>query len=89
MATTREKMLGLRDELRTLSLDDTSPETRGLVELVQIGAGFGLDVFDFLVPGTDAEADVMIDQLLGLLHRVRGDDLPPFRLDQYGEAPAA
>jgi len=85
MATTREKMNALRDELRASAIEDTSDEMSGLVELVQVGAGFGLDVFEWIVPKTDAEADVFIDQLLALLHRVRGDDLPPFTLDQYGE----
>lgn len=86
MATTREKMMELAGELRATALEDTSAETRGLVELVQIGAGVGIDVFDWLIPGGEAECDVFIDQLLGLLIRVRGDDLPPFDTNLYGEA---
>lgn len=86
MATTFEKMQALSAELRDTAAADMSPETRPLVELVQIGAGLGLDVFSWLIPSDPAEADVFIDQLLALLFRVRGDDLPPFDPDLYGEA---
>lgn len=86
MATTHEKMMALSDQLKQTAIDDTSPETRPLVELVQIGAGFGIDVFQWLVPSDPADADVFIDQLLALLFRVRGDDLPAFDVNLYGEA---
>ena len=86
MATTKEKMGALGAELRETAIEDTSPETRPLVELVQIGAGFGIDVFSWLVPGDDSECDVFIDQLIALLFRVRGDDLPTFDPGLYGEA---
>lgn len=86
MATTREKMQALSAELRDTAIEDTSAETRPLVELIQISAGFGVDVFNWLVPDNDADADVFIDQLIALLFRVRGDDLPPFDVNLYGEA---
>ncbi len=85
MATTREKMQALSAELRETAIEDTSAETRPLVELIQVGAGFGIDVFGWLVPDNDADADMFIDQLIALLVRVRGDDLPPFDAGLYGD----
>lgn len=85
MATTIEKMKALSDELRDTAIEDTSPETRPLVELVQIAAGLGIDVFAWLIPSDPADADVFIDQLIALLLRVRGDDLPPFDVNLYGD----
>jgi hypothetical protein len=86
MASTYEKMQAFAAELRTQALDETSEEMAGFLGFVQIAAGFGIDVFDAILPDDPAQADLFIDQLLALLFRVRGDDLPPFDLNQYGEA---
>ena len=86
MATTYEKMSVMRDELRTLAIEDTSSEMQPLVTFVQVAAGMGIDVFDWLIPDDPADADSFVDGLLALFHRIRGDDLPPFDLDRYGEA---
>lgn len=87
--TTYEKMLALRDELRTLAIEDTTTEMRPFVEGIQMAAGFGLDIFDWLIPDDPADADGFVDGLLGLFVRMRGDDLPPFDIDRYGEVAAA
>lgn len=84
MATTYEKMKALGDELRDTAVDDAAEDTRQLVELVQIAAGLGIDVFDWILPDP-AGADVFIDKLIALLLRVRGDDLPPFDPNLYGD----
>ena len=86
MASTHEKMQALAAELKEQALSDTSEETAGFVTLVQLAAGFGIDVFDWIIPDDPAQADVFLDQLLALLMRVRGDDLPPFDPNLYGEA---
>lgn len=86
MASTHEKMQALAVELRQQALEDTSDEAQGFVTLVQLAAGFGIDVFEWIIPDDPADADVFLDQLLALLLRVRGDDLPPFDPDLYGEA---
>lgn len=83
--TTREKVLAIVDELRTMPPGDMSSEGRQLAEGYQIMAGLGFDPLPFLLPDSDAEADVMIDSLIALLVNLRGDDLPPFDLSRYGE----
>lgn len=83
--TTRGKLLALAEHLRTLPTDHASPESRGLVEMVQIAEGFGLEVWEYVIPESDAEADLAVDQLIALLLNLRGDDLPPFDLERYGE----
>ncbi len=88
MPTTYEKMQALSAELRETAIDDTSSEMRPLVELIQVGAGLGVDVFQWLIPGDPADCDVFIDQLIALLFRVRGDDLPPFDTELYGDVAA-
>ena len=86
MATTLEKMQALAAEIRQQALDETSDEAAGFVTLIQLGAGFGIDVFEWLIPNDEAEADLFVDELIALMLRVRGDDLPPFSADLYGEA---
>lgn len=86
MASTYEKMHALADELRTQAIGDTSEEMGGFVAVVQMAAGMGIDVFAWIIPDDPAEADTFVDQLLALLLRVRGDDLPPFDPNLYGEA---
>jgi hypothetical protein len=86
MATTREKVLALIDAVRSLPPEEASPDTRDMVEAVQIANAFGIDLVAMLVPSSDAETDVMVDKLIGLLFEVRGDDLPPWDASRYGEA---
>lgn len=86
--TTREKIVALVDALRTTPPDAIDDDARNLVELLQIAQGMGVDLLALIVPATDAEADVLVDKLLCLLLEVRGDDLPPFDPERYGEAVA-
>lgn len=86
MASTREKMQAVAAELREIAGGEVSTEMQPMVDMVQIAAGFGIDVFEWLIPGGDAECDLYIDKLLALFLRVRGDDLPPFDPNLYGEA---
>lgn len=76
--TTREKILRLVGELQTMDTSDASEELGPLLEFAQISKGLGFDLFGALVPGTDAEADMLVDQLITVLLEVRGDDLPPY-----------
>lgn len=85
MATTWEKLNAVVDELRKTPPGEMAPEGRDLAELVQIAEGLGVDVFSMLLPRSPAEADVMVDKLLSLLFAIRGDDLPPFDPERYGE----
>lgn len=85
MATTREKVAALVDHLRTMPPSAMSPEGRQLAEGYQIVAGLGFDPLPLLLPDSDAEADVLVDNLIGLLLEIRGDDLPPFDVSRYGE----
>lgn len=86
MASTYEKMHAFAAELRTQALGDTGEDAGGFVAAIQIAAGFGFDLFDALIPDDPASADVFLDQLLAMLVRLRGDDLPPFDPNLYGEA---
>jgi hypothetical protein len=81
--TTREKIAALADELRQMSLADCDESTRGLVEIFQIIQGLGYDPLAQLLPTSDAEADQQVDALIALLFQIRGDDLPPFNLEQH------
>jgi hypothetical protein len=83
--TTREKILSLVGEFQAMPKSELAPELRGVVEAVKIARGFGVDVIGWVVPETDAEADVLVDKLIALCLMVRGDDLPPFDPDRYGE----
>ncbi len=83
--TTREKIQALIAALRETPAEDAQ-EGRHLVELVQIMAGLGFDPLAYLLPDTDAEADMLVDKVIALLLQLRGDDLPPFDPDLYGEA---
>lgn len=87
--STREKLLGLAHHLRTLPPAEASEEARGLIEVVQLAEGLGIDVWGALIPPTEAEADLMVDQLLALFHELRGDDLPPFDLERHRRELAA
>jgi hypothetical protein len=89
VATTREKTLALVDELKQTPAETLAPEARNLVEAVSIMQGFGVDPVDFLIPQTDAEADLFVDKAISMLLQIRGDDLPPFDPDRYGEAAEA
>lgn len=83
MATTREKIERLIDEVRQMDPRDADESTRGLIEMAQIMAGLGFDPISMLMPQSDAEADEQVDALLALLLQVRGDDLPPFDLRRH------
>lgn len=86
MASTYEKMQGLAAELREQAISDTSEEMSGLLSLVQMAAAVRIDVFEWLLPDDPAQADVFVDQIIALMLRLRGDDLPPFDPNLYGEA---
>jgi hypothetical protein len=86
VATTLEKMRALAAHLATIPRDQLAPEAFDLAELLQIVRGFGFDPVGLLMPKSEAEADVLIDKLLALAFYLRGDDLPPFDPDRYGEA---
>jgi len=86
VASTYEKMQAFAAELRTQAISDTSEEMSGFVELVQLAGAVGVDLFDYIIPDDPAHADMFVDQLLALFMRVRGDDLPPFDPNLYGEA---
>lgn len=81
--TTLEKIRALVAEVRTMKPDDVTGQARGLVELSQIAAAFGIDPLDYLLPDSEAEADQLVDSLIALLFHVRGDDLPPFDLGRH------
>lgn len=87
--TTRDKVLALVDAVKQTTLEELAPETRQLAEVLQIASGFGIDPLSWMVPDTDAEADILVDKLIAILLEIRGDDLPPFDPDRYGEAAAA
>lgn len=86
MASTYEKMQALADELREQAISDTSEEMSGLLSLIQMAAALRIDVFEWLIPDDPAQADLFVDQIIALMLRLRGDDLPPFDPDLYGEA---
>ena len=86
--TTREKMLEVVRAIRAVDPKDAPGDTRGLVEALQMAQAFGFDPAAYLIPDTDAEADLFVDKAIDLLLRLRGDDLPPFDLSRYGEAVA-
>jgi hypothetical protein len=83
VATTREKISALVDEVRLMDPAEADPQTRGLIEVSQIAAGFGLDLLGMILPQSDAEADTQVDSLITLLFQVRGDDLPPYDFDRH------
>jgi hypothetical protein len=80
--TTREKIAVLADELRQMDPGEASEELAPLLEFAQILQGMGLDVVSALIPQSDAEADMLVDQLIAVLFQLRGDDLPPFDLER-------
>jgi hypothetical protein len=84
--TTRQKIISLVDAARQLGAGDAPGDMAQLFELVQIVEGLGFDLVGMLLPPSDAETDVLIDKLIAVLLEVRGDDLPPFDPDRYGEA---
>jgi hypothetical protein len=84
--TTREKIIAVVDELRQTPAESLSDQGRDVLEMVQIAQGFGLDLFSMVIPSSDADADQMVDNLLTMLMQLRGDDLPPYSPDRYGEA---
>ena len=93
---TREKIEAAAAALFEMPREAMAPEARSLVEHVQMLRGLadfvGMDLpenlVELVVPADDAEADVLVDKLIGLLLELRGDDLPPFDLARYGEATA-
>jgi hypothetical protein len=89
MATTIEKMHMLVHHLATMPRDELAPEAVDMGELLQIVRGFGFDPIAMIMPKSEAEADVVIDKLIALALYLRGDDLPPFDPDRYGEAELA
>ncbi len=84
--TTREKILAVIDAFKQTPAEELSADVRPLIEALQIAQGFGIDVVGYVVPDSDAEADVLVDKTIAMLLAVRGDDLPPFDPDRYGEA---
>jgi hypothetical protein len=80
---TLEKIAALVDEVRTMPPDEASESSRGLIEMAQILAAFGIDPLAYLLPSSPAEADQMVDNLIAILLQVRGDDLPPFDLNRH------
>lgn len=87
--TTREKIIAIVEELKRTPPSEAA-EAGDLVEMFQIMQGLGgPNPFDLMVPESDAEADIAIDKFICLLFQLRGDDLPPFDPDRYGEADLA
>lgn len=80
---TLEKIRALVAEVQTMKPDDAADNARGLIELANLAAAFNFDIFDMLLPQTEAEADQLVDSLIALLFHVRGDDLPVFDLDRH------
>lgn len=86
--TTYEKVTALAEHIRTLNPAELAPELAPILEGAQILKGLGIKIpnpLDFLLPADPAEADVAIDKMISLLFELRGDDLPPFDPNQYGE----
>lgn len=85
MATTLEKVDGLIGALLATPADQLDADGADIAELLQIADGLGIDVVAFIRPKSPAEADVLVDKLICLLLALRGDDLPPFDPERYGE----
>lgn len=84
--TTREKIVALVEHVRTLPKSEASGELGNLLEMLAIVRGITrVDPLAWLIPETDAEADLYIDKVIGLLLELRGDDLPPFEPSRFGE----
>jgi hypothetical protein len=86
VASTLEKITELVRELEATPPAELGAEGRDLAEALQILAGLGIDPLGMLLPKSEPEADVLVDNLIVLLLSIRGDDLPPFDPGRYGEA---
>lgn len=87
--TTHEKVRALVEHVQTLDARTVAPEFADVIQGAQILRGLGIKIpspLEFLLPADPAEADLLVDKLIGLLLELRGDDLPPFDPDQYGES---
>lgn len=88
--TTQEKIRALTDFLGQINPRDLPPEIRDLVEGFQIMQGMGIvsggGLFEFLLPADPGDAEQTIDKVIGLLLDLRGDDLPPYDPNRYGES---
>lgn len=87
--TTLDKINALVQELLATPAEELTGEGSQFVQMIQIARGLGVDPLALLIPQTEAEADLFVDKTIALLFSVRGDDLPPFTFDRYGEAEPA
>lgn len=83
--TTLEKINALVEELLATPREQLSPDGVQFVDMISIARGLGVDPLALLIPQSEAEADVFVDKTIALLFSIRGDDLPPFTFDHYGE----
>jgi hypothetical protein len=91
--TTEQKVRAIVDRLRTIKPADLSPELgslvsdfqaiRGLADLA--GVRIPADPLSLLIPDDGTDLDLALDKVICLLLDLRGDDLPPFDRDLYGE----
>jgi len=87
--TTQEKIRALADRFSGVNIGELAPDLAGIAEGVQILQGLGIvpaDLLGFILPDDPAETAIVIEKLTALLLEVRGDDLPPFDPDRYGES---
>jgi hypothetical protein len=96
--TTAEKLQNVLAEAGAFDLFSIDPKTvkpelRDAVLVAQsICGNAGIDpgqLIALAIPTDEREADILVDKAIAFLFELRGDELPPFDPDRYGEAQAA
>lgn len=91
--TTEQKVRAIVEQLRTIQPSDLAPELgslvsdfqalRGLADLA--GVKIPADPLSLLIPDDGTDLELVLDKVICLLLDLRGDDLPPFDRELYGE----
>ncbi len=92
--TTHEKLAQLVETISNIRPDQLPDDIRELVSNFQAvrglaslaGVAIPANPLAMVLPDDPADADILVDKLIALLFEIRGDDLPPFDPNRYGEA---
>jgi hypothetical protein len=83
--TTARKIDLMIEAIETMDPAGAAPEARQFIAGLQMLRGMGIDLLAIIRPDDDDDCALFIDGAIRLLLQLRGDDLPPFDPNGYGE----